>query len=98
MKLNLVADYALPGDLRFVRTFSIHSSNNLVGLRDMTATAFPTIQGEWVRVLPMTLQMCESYCKAQEVAHAWQRDYEAQGRRWDYITPFDKDEIEKEVA
>lgn len=98
MKLNLVADYKLPGDLRFVRTFEIHSSNNLVDLREMTATAFPTIQGGWMRVLPTTLQMCESYCKAQEVARAWQRNYEAKGIRWDYITPFDKDEIEKEVA
>ena len=51
-----------------------------------------------MRVLPTTLQMCESYCKAQEVARAWQRDYEAKGIRWDYITPFDKDEIGKEVA
>ncbi len=98
MKLNLVADYSLPGDKRLVLTFAIHESNNLAGLRDMTAASVPTIQGGWAHVFPTTLLMCESNRKAQEVAHAWQRDYEAQGRRWDYITPFDKGEIEKEVA
>ena len=96
MKLNLVADYRLPGDKHLVLTFAIHSSNNLVGLREMTATAVPTTQGGWARVLPTTLQMCESGRKAQDVAHVWQRDYEAQGRLWDYHTPFDKSEIEDE--
>lgn len=92
MKLNLVADYDVCG-LHFVSTYAIDSSNNLVGLADLTASVVPTIQGGWARVNARTLQMCGSKKKAAEVAHAWRRDYEAQGRRWDYITPFDADEI-----
>lgn len=92
MKLNLVADYEVCG-LHFVGTYAIHSSNNLVGLADLTASIVPTVQGGWARVNARTLQMCESKKKADDVAHAWRRDYEAQGRRWDYITPFDADEI-----
>ena len=94
MKLNLVADYEIGGK-HIVNICAIHSSNNLAGLAEMTAANVPVVGGGWARVKAKTLQMCESKRKAQEVAHAWRRDYEAQGRRWDCITPFDASEITK---
>ena len=93
MKLNLVADYELPNGMRCVSTFAIHESNNLVGLRDMTSQTFPVTGGGWLRVYPNTVLMCESARKARTVMQAWERDYEAQGRLWDY-KPVDVPESE----
>ena len=99
MKLNLVADYELPNGKRHVWNFAIHESNNLAGLREMSALEFPVMGGGWVRVCPISIQMCASARKAADVARAWVGDYEAQGRLWDY-KPIAASEIAagKEVA
>ena len=84
MKLNLVADYELPNGKRHVGKFALHESNNLAGLREMSALAFPIMGGGWVRVCPSTILMCASARKAADVVTEWEHDYEAQGRLWDY--------------
>ena len=84
MKLNLVADYELPGGKRFVATFSIHESNNLVGLLNLCALSFPVSGGGFERFTPKSLTMCESERKAKAVAQVWKNDYKAQGRLYDY--------------
>jgi len=82
MKLNLVADYDVHGK-KHVTTFAIHSSNNLVGLRGLCTLHFP-VRGEWKYIPPTSLTMCESKRRAEAVAEAWRRDYEAQGRLYDF--------------
>ena len=102
MKLNLVADYVVPGTggKRFVTTFAIHASNNLMGLSDMVSLSFPAYCPTCT-LRPKTLTMCESAKKAESVASAWRADYKRDGRLWDY-SPVDPywaaKEQESEVA
>ena len=84
MKLNLVADYELPNGKRFVATFAIHESSNLVGLLNLCALSFPVSGGGFEHFAPKFLLMCESGRKAEAVAHEWENDYKAQGRLYDY--------------
>lgn len=86
MKLNLVADFVVPGTggKRFVSAYSIHESNNLMGLPDMVSASFPAIGGDFVAVRPKTLTMCASAKKAIEVANDWRAGYKRDGRLWDY--------------
>lgn len=86
MKLNLVADYVVPGTggKRFVTTFAIHASNNLVGLSDMVAMSFPVRGGDFVVARPKTLTMCESQRRACAVEDDWRETYKRDGRLWDY--------------
>ena len=95
MKLNLVADYEIGGK-HFCRTFSIHSSNNLVGLADMTARAVPVSGGDWVRVEPKSLTMCASARKAFETARYWEAEYKKQGRLFDWHFPVNATATEAE--
>lgn len=85
MKLNLVADYLVPGTggKRFVTTFAIHASNNLIGLSEMVSMSFPAYCPTCTR-RPETLTMCESAKKAESVASAWREAYKRDGRLWDY--------------
>lgn len=96
MKLNLVADYLVPGTggKRFVASFAIHASNNLIGLLDMVSMSFPAYCPTCTR-RPETLIMCESAKKAESVASAWRADYKRDGRLWDY-SPVDPYLAEKE--
>ena len=94
MKLNLVADYDVCGK-KFCATFAIHQSNNLVGLREMCSMDFP-VRGEWKRIPPTSLTMCESRQKAALVANAWAKDYSAQGRLFEVW--MNSTEAESEVA
>ena len=90
MKLNLVADYVVPGTggKRHVVTLCIDGSVNLIGLIDMAALNFPTDLGGFEKVRPKTLTMCESGKKAEAVAMSWSSDYKSDGRLWDY-SPID---------
>lgn len=97
MKLNLVADYEVGGK-HFCRAFAIHSSNNLVGLADMTARAVPVSGRDWVRVEPKSLTMCASARKAFETARYWEAEYQKQGRLFDWHLPINATEAESEVA
>lgn len=98
MKLNLVADYMVPGTggKRFVVTLCIDGSANLIGLIDMAALNVPTDLGEFERIRPKTLMMCESGKKAEAVATSWRSDYKRDGRLWDY-SPVDAYLAYKEV-
>lgn len=89
MKLNLVADYVVPGTSgkRFVASFAIDASNNLMKLSDMVSMSFPAYCPTCTR-RPETLTMCESAKKAESVASAWRADYKRDGRLWDY-SPID---------
>lgn len=103
MKLNLVADFVVPGTggKRFVATFAIHASNNLMGLPDMVCQSFPARGGEFFAVRPKTLTMCGSAKKADAVAESWRETYKSEGRLWDFssIDPYwAKKELESEVA
>lgn len=90
MKLNLVADYLVPGTCgkRHVVTLCIDGSVNLIGLIDMAALSFPTDLGGFEKVRPKTLTMCESGKRAEAVATSWRSDYKRDGRLWDY-SPID---------
>ena len=94
MKLNLVADYELPNGKRFVATFAIHESNNLVGLLNLCALSFPVSGGGFERFAPKFLLMCESGRKAEAVAHEWESGYKEQGRLYNY-EPLDVLEVHK---
>jgi hypothetical protein len=94
MKLNLVADYELPNGKRFVTSFVIHESHNLVGLVGMCSVSFPTVGGDWVYFKPKSLTMCESGRKAEMVAKEWERLYKEAGRLYDY-SPVDPYEYHK---
>ena len=93
MKLNLVADYDVGGK-HIIDIFAILGGTNLARLPEMTAICVPVSGGSWAHVKAKTLEMCESRRKALEVACTWRRDYEAQGRLWDF-KPIDASEIEK---
>ena len=104
MKLNLVADYLVPGTggKRFVTTFAIDASNNLMGLPGMVAISFPVRGGGGCIVArPISLTMCESKRKAEVVEDDWRENYKRDGRLWDY-SPVDPywaaKERESEVA
>jgi len=90
MKLNLVADYVVPGTggKRHVVTLCIDGSANLMGLINMATLNFPTDLGGFERVRPKTLTMCESGKRAEGVAMSWRSDYKRDGRLWDY-SPID---------
>ena len=94
MKLNLVADYELPGGKRFVATFAIHESNNLAGLSGLCTLSFPVSGGGFERFAPKCLTMCESGRKAEAVAKGWESDYKEQGRLYNY-EPLDVLEVYK---
>ena len=94
MKLNLVADYELPGGKRFVATFAIHESNNLVGLPSLCTLSFPVSGGGFERFAPKFLLMCESGRKAEAVAQGWESGYKEQGRLYNY-EPLDVLEVHK---
>ena len=96
MKLNLVADYDILGK-RFVASFSIHSSQNLVGLTSLTSLQFPTTDGGFVTIAPKSLQMCETKKKAEATETQWRESYKAEGKLYDY-TPIDIYEYMKLVA
>ena len=96
MKLNLVADYDICGK-RFVSSFSIDSSNNLVGLSSLTSLQFPTTDGGFVSVAPKILQMCETKKKAEEVEELWKNTYREEGKLYDY-NPIDLYEFRKTAA
>lgn len=97
MKLNLVADYTVPGTggKRHVVTLCIDGSANLMGLIDMATLNFPTDLGEFEKVRPKTLTMCESGKKAEAVATSWRSNYKSDGRLWDY-SPIDAYQAYKE--
>lgn len=103
MKLNLVADYVVPGTggKRFVAAFAIDASQNLMGLFDMVAQSFPARGGDFVTARPKTLTMCESLRRACAVENDWRENYKRDGRLWDY-SPVDPywaaKEQESEVA
>lgn len=90
MKLNLVADYVVPGTggKRFVASFAIDASNNLMGLPGMVGMSFPVRGGGCIVARPTSLTMCESRRKAEMVEHDWRETYKRDGRLWDY-SPID---------
>ena len=87
MKLNLVADYVVPGTSgkRFVAAFAIDASRNLMGLPGMVAMSFPVRGGGCVVARPISLTMCESRRKAEKVEDDWRELYTLDGRLWDYL-------------
>ena len=105
MKLNLVADYVVPGTggKHTLASWEIEQSRNLVGLPDMVNLSIGTTDYRWLRVRPLTLTMCESRRKAKMIEESWRTDYERDGRLWDY-SPIDaylaykEAEAESEVA
>lgn len=86
MKLNLVADYVVPGTggKRFVASFAIDASRNLMGLPELVAISFPVRGGGCIVARPISLTMCESKRKAEAVADDWCDTYKRDGRLWDY--------------
>lgn len=103
MKLNLVADYLVPGTggKRFVVSFAIDASNNLIGLPGLVAMSFPVRGGGCIVARPISLTMCESKRKAEMAEDDWRELYKLDGRLWDY-SPVDPylaaKEQESEVA
>ena len=103
MKLNLVADYLVPGtgEKRFVAAFAIDASRNLMGLPGMVGMSFPVRGGGCIVARPISLTMCESRRKAEMVEGDWREAYKRDGRLWDY-SPVDPylaaKEQESEVA
>lgn len=87
MKLNLVADYVVPGTSgkRFVAAFAIDASRNLMGLPGMVAMSFPVRGGGCIVARPISLTMCESRRKAEMVEDDWRELYTLDGRLWDYL-------------
>ena len=97
MKLNLVADYELPNGSRFAAAFAIDQSQNLVALGELCSLSFPVLNGgrhEFISVDPVALTMCESRRKAKEIEEWRKRDYQRQGRLYDF-EPLDLYEIVK---
>lgn len=86
MKLNLVADYVVPGTggKRFVTAFAIDASRNLMGLPGMVAMSFPVRGGGCIVARPTSLTMCESKRRACAVEGDWRETYKRDGRLWDY--------------
>lgn len=80
MKLNLVADYEVGQQERFVTTFSIDGSNNLALLTSLTSLQFPNGKGGFDTVAPTCLQMVESRKKAVAVEAEWKATYRKEGR------------------
>lgn len=103
MKLNLVADYTVPGTggKRFVAAFAIDASHNLMGLPGLVSLSFPVRGGWCIAARPISLTMCESKRKAEMVEDDWRELYTLDGRLWDY-SPVDPylaaKEQESEVA
>lgn len=87
MKLNLVADYVVPGTSgkRFVASFAIDASQNLIGLPGMVAMSFPVRGGGCIVARPISLTMCESRRRAEMVEDDWRELYTLDGRLWDYL-------------
>ena len=90
MKLNLVADYVVPGTggKRFVASFAIDASNNLMGLPGLVSLSFPVRGSGCIVVRPISLTMCESRRKAEMVEDDNRDLYKLDGRWWDY-SPID---------
>lgn len=86
MKLNLVADYLVPGTggKRFVASFAIDASRNLMGLPGMVAMSFAARGGGCIVARPISLTMCASKRKAEAVEDDWRETYKRNGRLWDY--------------
>ena len=93
MKLNLVADYDVMGK-RCIAAFSIPQCQNLVALQELTALSFPTTDGNFIYIKPISLSMYESRRKSEEVCEALKSAYKAAGRYYDY-TPIDLYEYKK---
>jgi len=103
MKLNLVADYIVPGTggKHTLASWEIEPTRNLVGLPDMVHLSIGTTDGRWLRVKPLTLTMCESRRRSKELEDNYKEAYKRDERLWDY-SPVDPylaaKEQESEVA
>lgn len=103
MKLNLVADYVVPGTggKHTLASWEIEQNLNLVGLPDMVDMSIGTTDGRWLRVRPLTLTMCESRRRSKELEDNYKEAYNHDGRLWD-CSPVDlywaMKEQESEVA